>query len=262
MIEELLELAAGTPAVDSLKGVLFSLRAHLLARFGDIPALSKILEFVEHNGHYPCRFCLILVIQGATVKGGIHLYCPLDCSHGPSVDPFNLPLCTHLELLQAGLDVLRALTAHARSQLATKTGVKGVSVLARVPSVFIPHSFPVDIMHMVWINPFPQLTLLWTGKFHKLDQGRERYNIDPTVWEALGRVTEASGSTIPSSFGCQVPNLKSQMSHFTAEAWSVWATQLAPQSPLATILLIYLVYPLCATCATHELLFILHNAPG
>lgn len=228
LIEELLELAAGTPAVDSLKGVLFSLRAHLLVGFGDIPALSKLLEFVGHNGRYPCRFCLILAIQGITVKGGTHLYCPLHRSHGPSVDSFNLPLRTHQESLRDGLDVLRAPTDHARSQLATRTGIKGVSVLARVPSVCIPHSFLVNIMHMGWINLIPQLTLLWTGEFHKLYQGRERYSIHPTVWEALGHVTEASGNTIPSSFGCRVPNLKSQSSHFTAEAWSVWATQLAP----------------------------------
>ncbi|KAF8596671.1 hypothetical protein BDV93DRAFT_454522 [Ceratobasidium sp. AG-I] len=205
---------------------MFALRAHLLDAFGDIPALTKILEFLGHNSHFACRFCKISGIQGCTAKG-THLYFPLSRPDTPPFKPLDLPLRTHAETLKQGYDVLRAPNDHARSTMATGYGVKGVSSLARLPSVEVPWSFPTDVMHMVWINLIPQLADLWTGKFHDLDDGKEDYMLHPTIWEALGNVCEESGATIPSSFGCRVPNL-SKRSHFIAESWSIWATQLAP----------------------------------
>jgi hypothetical protein len=82
-------------------------------------------------------------------------------------------------------------------------------------------------MHMVWINLIPQLVDLWTSSFNDLDDGVETYTIDPLVWTALSDMCDESGTTIPSSFGCRVPNLKKR-GNFTAESWSLWATQLAP----------------------------------
>ncbi|KAB5587541.1 Transposase family Tnp2 protein [Ceratobasidium theobromae] len=229
LIEELIELASGTPAVDYVKGVIFALRAHILAGFGDIPAISKILEFLGHNGHFPCRLCLIKSVRGVTAKGGTHLYCPLHRSGaaGPPIDPLQLQLRQHDECVRLGFEVLKGKSDNARAKLAAKSGIKGVSVFHELPSVSIPNTFPVDIMHMVWINLVPQLTKLWTGTFNMLDDGREDYSIHPTVWDALAKLTESSGSTIPSSFGCRVPNLNAT-SHFTAESWSMWATLLAP----------------------------------
>lgn len=229
LIEELLELAAGTKAVDARDGIIFSLRAHLLSIFGDIPAVTKFLDFIGHNGRYPCRFCLILAIRGLTSGGGTHLYCPLHRAEGPSVDPLSLPIRTHQDCLRTGLDVLHAPSENARSNLATMYGIKGVSLLARLPSVSIPASFPIDIMHLVWINLIPQLIHLWTGDFNELGSGTEKYLFAPTVWMSLGKTVASSGSTIPSSFGCRVPDLaKPGGNSITAEAWSVFATLLAP----------------------------------
>lgn len=227
LIEELLELAAGVTTVDILTQKLFSLRAHLIAAFGDIPAITKLLEFIGHNGRYPCRFCLILAIQGVTSNGGTHLYCPLHRHGTLSVDPLNLPLRTHIKSLRQGFQVLRAPTENARSNLASECGIKGVSSLARLSSISIPGSFPVDIMHMIWINLIPQLVKLWTNEFNQLGEGVESYAIHSTLWQAIGAITEASGATIPSSFGCRVPNV-AKPGHSTAESWSIFATQLAP----------------------------------
>ena len=227
LIEELLELAAGTPAVDSRNAVVFALRAHLMSVFGDIPAITKFLEFVGHNGRYPCRFCLIMAIRGPTSKGGTHLYCPLHRPDGSVVQPFNLPLRTHHNTVEKGLEVLQAPSENARTQLATNSGVKGVSLLARLPSISIPFSFPIDIMHLVWINLIPQLVKLWTGEFNGLDDGTESYMMHPTVWMSLGSTVAGSGATVPSSFGCRVPDI-SKPGHRTAECWSIFATQLAP----------------------------------
>jgi hypothetical protein len=82
-------------------------------------------------------------------------------------------------------------------------------------------------MHMVWINLIPQLFDLRTGNFNNLDDGTEDSIINPSVWSALGNMCRESGITIPSSFGCHVPNL-SKHSNFMAESWSPWATQLVP----------------------------------
>lgn len=206
---------------------VFTLRAHLIPVFGDIPAISKVLEFIGHNGRYPCRFCNILAIPGRTAKGGVHLYCPLHRPNGNSIDPLNLPLRTHKETLQHGYNVLNAPTDHAASTRATECGIKGVSLLARLPSIRIPASFPVEVMHMIWINLIPQLVDLWTKEFHGLDDGQESYLIDPALWKLLGDICEESGNTIPSSFGCRVPNL-TKRSNFIAESWALWATLLAP----------------------------------
>jgi hypothetical protein len=227
LIKELLEQAAGTPAVDAWNGVIFALQAHLIAIFGDIPAITKFLEFIGHNGHYPCWFCLILAIQGLTAGGGTHLYCPLHRSDGLSIDPLNLPIRTHQDSICIGLDVLRAPSENARSNLATESGIKGVSLLAPLPSVRIPASFPIDIMQLVWINLIPQLVQLWTGDCKELGEGSESYMFHPAVWMALGKKVPDSGATIPSNFGCRVPDI-SGLGNVTAEAWSVFATKLAP----------------------------------
>jgi hypothetical protein len=77
LINELLDLVRGVEAIDTLNEQIFSLHAHLITGFSDIPALTKILEFLGHNAWFPCRFCLITAIQGRTAKDAVHLYCPL-----------------------------------------------------------------------------------------------------------------------------------------------------------------------------------------
>lgn len=227
LIAELVDLANGVEAVDVLNKEIFALRGHLLTGFGDIPALSKIIEFLGHNALYPCRFCLILAIQGRTSGGGTHLYCPLHRGKDTPIDPLNLPLRTHQETLRQGAEVLQAPNENARANVAKKYGVKGVSLFARLPSIDLPRSFPAEVMHMVWINLIPQLADLWTGAFNGLDGGSETYIIHPQLWEALGDICDSSGATIPSAFGCRVPHL-SKRSQFIAASWCIWATQLAP----------------------------------
>jgi hypothetical protein len=168
-----------------------------------------------------------LTIPGHTSGGGTHLYCPLHRSDGLSYDPLNLPLRTHNNTLKQGYKVLCAPNDTARANLATECGIKGVSLLARLPGISIPDSFPAEIMHMVWINLIPQLVDLWTQKFNGLDEGTEQYAVDPLLWNSLGDITDDSGTTIPSSFGCRIPHLNKR-SQFTAESWLIWATQLAP----------------------------------
>ncbi|CEL58469.1 hypothetical protein RSOLAG1IB_12138 [Rhizoctonia solani AG-1 IB] len=227
LIDELRELARGVAAVDVNQRKLFSLRAHPLTIFGDIPALTKVLEFIGHNGCFPCRFCLMPTVPGPTSGGGFHRYCPLHQPNGFRMDPLNLPLREHDDTIKTGLKVLKAKNEAERKQLATESGVKGVTLFARVPSISIPRSFPVDLMHMIWQNLLPQLIDLWTGDFNDLDGGLEDYELKKDVWGALCEACIPSRQTMPTSFGCAVPDPRKR-SYFIAETWNVFTTQLAP----------------------------------
>ncbi|CCO32706.1 hypothetical protein BN14_06769 [Rhizoctonia solani AG-1 IB] len=134
---------------------------------------------------------------------------------------------THKQTLQLGLEVLKAPNEHLRSARATETGVKGVTLLARLPSISVPASFPIDLMHMVWQNLIPQLIDLWTNNFNDLDDGLEDYIWDATVLGALNDALKSSRKTIPTQFGCAVPEL-TKRSEFIAETWDVFTTQLSP----------------------------------
>ncbi|KAF8760215.1 Transposase family tnp2 [Rhizoctonia solani] len=224
---QLQELARGVAAVDVNQRKLFSLRAHPLTIFGDIPALTKVLEFIGHNGCFPCRFCLMPTVPGPTSGGGFHRYCPLHQPNGFRMDPLNLPLREHDDTIKTGLKVLKAKNEAERKQLATESGVKGVTLFARVPSISIPRSFPVDLMHMIWQNLLPQLIDLWTGDFNDLDGGLEDYELKKDVWGALCEACIPSRQTMPTSFGCAVPDPRKR-SYFIAETWNVFTTQLAP----------------------------------
>ncbi|EJD34267.1 hypothetical protein AURDEDRAFT_176688 [Auricularia subglabra TFB-10046 SS5] len=83
-------------------------------------------------------------------------------------------------------------------------------------------------MHLVWLNLIPNLTLLYTGKFKGLDEGKEDYVIAENIWDEIGRITAASGATIPSAFGARVPNLAKDRTYMIAETWCIWALFIAP----------------------------------
>ncbi|CCO35605.1 hypothetical protein BN14_09723 [Rhizoctonia solani AG-1 IB] len=227
LIDELVELAQGVEAVDVVNEELFALRAHVLSAFGDLPAMAKLMEFIGHNGRFPCRLCKIMSIPGRTAKDATHLYCPLHRSDDTGLDPYNLPLRTHQECLDEGYNVLQAPNDNVRANLATECGIKGVTLLARLSSIKIPDLFPVEAMQLVWINLVPQLADLWREKFNGLDAGFETYLIHGLIWNSVGNMCVDSTGTTPSSFGCAVPHFKNR-SHFTAESWSRWATHLAP----------------------------------
>ncbi|KAG9079433.1 hypothetical protein FRC06_007728, partial [Ceratobasidium sp. 370] len=109
----------------------------------------------------------MIVSVTSQTEAGTHLYCPSHRPNGSSHEPLDLPLRTHEETIQQDYEVLSASTENAASKLVTQYGLKGVALLARVPSVSVPSSFHVEIMHMIWINSVPQLVDLWTGRFHE-----------------------------------------------------------------------------------------------
>ncbi|EJD42286.1 hypothetical protein AURDEDRAFT_34711, partial [Auricularia subglabra TFB-10046 SS5] len=212
---------------------LFALRAYLVLCFGDMPAVAKLMCMKGHNGLHSCRFCHIRGLRVPGSRAPAH-YCPLDRSTHPNrdpdlprYDPAALPLRTHAEMLQQAREVDQA-TGGAADALSTAYGIKGLPILATLPSIRLDRSFPVEFMHLVWLNLIPNLVALWTGKFKGLDVGTGDYELAAAVWEQIGKATGASGATIPSAFGARVPDMSKDKTHMIAETWCIWTMYIAP----------------------------------
>ena len=119
-------------------------------------------------------------------------------------------------------------TLTAAKQIAKETGIKGTPILSTLDSVVLPQSFPPDFMHIVWENTIPTLVALCTGNYKGIGEGKECYGIDSKVWKEIGAEGAVSGSTIPSVFSPQIPDILKKGSYFSADMWSFWTLYLAP----------------------------------
>lgn len=238
-VTELLELAVGVRAFDSLTKALFLLHAYVIIASGDIPALSMLLHVKGHNGKCPCRLCEIVGVRIPN-KPRSPYYVPLDRSHHPDVgsvpnftpryDPFQLPRRTQDRFLSQARQVQSAPTEAESERLAKVCSIKGVPLLSCLSSLSFPDSFPYDFMHLVWENIIKTLVALWIGQYCDLgaDAGREDYVLAPETWKAIGQATANSGSTIPSAYGPAPPNVESDKQACTADSWSFWTLYIAP----------------------------------
>lgn len=234
-VEELLKLAAGVRAFDSLQAKLFILRAYLIIIAGDIPAVSMVMRIKGHNGYAPCRSCNITGVRVPQAKSTMH-YVPLDRSSHPKIrssctavkkfDPLQLPRRTHEEMMQHARQVQLAPTTAEAERLAKQYGIKGIPVLIFVSLLSFPKSFPYDFMHLIWENVIKNLILLWTGEFKGLDVGLEDYELGESVWNAVCQAGANSGSFIPSAYGARPPNPATERSMCTADLWSFWTQYL------------------------------------
>lgn len=236
LVQELLRLALGVRAFDITTMERFALHAYLTVVFGDMPAVSMVMCMKGHNGILPCRMCKIKGLRIPNSRGTTH-YVPLDRSQHPSVrtsggpakyDPANLPYRTHDEIMSQAHEVQFAPTQAESARLATSYGVKSIPLLSCLSSLSFPQSFPCDFMHLIYENVINNLVLLWTGNYKGLDEGTGSYEFMPTVWDAIGVATAASGPTIPSAFGASPPDVANNKTACTADSWSFWTLYLAP----------------------------------
>jgi len=238
-VEEMLHLGASITAFDSLLQSTFVLRAYLIAVFGDILAVSLVMQMKGHNGQYPCCFCKIQGVRVPGLKATMH-YVPLHRANHPTIqgstdpsvikiyDDTALPLRTHEEIHAQGECIDATFMKSQREALAKEYGVKGCSIFFNLSSLEFPTCFPYDFMHLIWENVVKNLILLWTGKFKGLDEGSGCYQINSTVWAAIGSAMAASGSTIPGCYGARPPNFIENRSSTTADTWSFWTLYLGP----------------------------------
>ncbi|CCO34236.1 hypothetical protein BN14_08330 [Rhizoctonia solani AG-1 IB] len=236
LIDELEELARGVPAFDAANRHPFLLHAYLIVAFGDMPAVAKMMEMKGPNGKFPCRACKI---HGLRARHGPHPntnYVPLsrpfdDEPHAiRRYDPQNLPLRTHAECLKQAMWVEEARNDAEEGRRSLRTGINGLSPLARVPGLLLPVSFPHDFMHLIFENIIPTLFDLWTrsANFETFGSGTEDYLLDSDVWTKIAKACPLACNNIPYAFGCRVPDPKKKRAELTAEARLLLATLLGP----------------------------------
>ncbi|KIJ33704.1 hypothetical protein M422DRAFT_104693, partial [Sphaerobolus stellatus SS14] len=215
---------------------LFEEHVYVVLGGGDMPAVSKaFLHMKGHNGISPCRLCSILSVCAHRVpgqKGPSTYYCPL---HRPSgfpppdeYDPLDLPFRTDSQFRCQAQKIASAPTNVEAERLARLYGIKSLPLLGHIDSLFLPRSFPYDFMHLME-NLMENMVSRWTGSFKAFGAGAGEYEITKPVWERIGETTLNLNKTIPSAFGRRLMNIAEDRSYFTAEAWLVWTTLLAPE---------------------------------
>jgi hypothetical protein len=239
LVEEMLQLAGRVIAFDLLSLSAYVLCAYIIVAFGNIPAVSLLMWMKGHNGLVPCCFCKI---QGLKVPGprAMTHYIPLHRRNHPAMQAITdsstirvynsaaLPLHSHEKIHTQGKHVEMTLVKAQHEALAKEYGVKGCSILFNLSSLTFPTCFPYNFMHLIWENIIKNLILLWTGDFKGLDEGSGCYQIDATVWAAIGSATASSGSTIPSCYEAHPPNFLENKSSVTADMWSFWTLYFGP----------------------------------
>ncbi|KAF5353611.1 hypothetical protein D9758_013768 [Tetrapyrgos nigripes] len=203
-----------------------------------IPAVSMIMRMIGHNGYSPCRMCKITGVR-VPDSGGTTLYVPLDRSTHPDVDgapddvvrtydPQNLPLCTHDDMYAQAKHVEAAPSEAEANRRSRSTGIKGATILFNLHSLKFPDCFPYDFMHLIWENLVKNLIKLWTGEFKGMDAGAGDYELEKSVWAAIGGASAAAGSTIPSVYGPRLPDISKDRAYLSAEMISFWTLYLGP----------------------------------
>ena len=218
--EELFQLAKGVDTYDIRSKQSFLLRAFLLIIFGDLPAISMLMNMKGVNGISPCRNCKIKAIPIPGDTPSTH-YVPL------TTDLTGLGR-NHVEMMADAKRVDEAESIAAANRIAKETGIKGTPILSTLDSVAFPQSFPLDFMHIAWENAVRTLTSLWTGDYKGIGEGKESYRIDANAWKAIGADGAVSGSTIPSAYSPRVPDVSKKGSFLSADMWSFWTLYLAP----------------------------------
>ncbi|EJU05487.1 hypothetical protein DACRYDRAFT_45638 [Dacryopinax primogenitus] len=196
-----------------------------------MPAVAKLMNMKGHNGLLPCRMCKITAVHSPEERGSYvplnRARFPLQEGQQPSHNPLNLSLYEHASMLHKAKQVSNAASNAELNCLARDSGMKGVSIWRHLGSIVWPTSFPLDFMHLIFKNIAPLLLKLWMGK-HPLCKEDAGFVIPANIWSAIALQVGESGATIPGAFGCRVPHLLLKQHEFTAEAWMLWLTQLAP----------------------------------
>jgi hypothetical protein len=219
----------GVSAYNSIHAQPFCLQLFLLTCFGDMPAIAKVMCMT-------CRACHILGVSAGQGSDNKTNYVPLlqpfhaEGSEPQRYDPLDLPCRTHAEFIADAIYIGTAKNDSQQNTGGRETGISSLSSLARLSSIDFPAPFPHDFMHAIYKNVVPTLIDIWThsDKFSTFGSGNKDYMLDKGMWAAIGRACAASGDTIPSAFGCHVPNISAAGRYTSAESTLLFVTLLGP----------------------------------
>ncbi|GET59088.1 transposase domain-containing protein [Rhizophagus irregularis DAOM 181602=DAOM 197198] len=192
LIQEMKLLQDGILCYDGNKKEYFTLRAHILAWTGDLPALSKILYLTGHNSYSGCRFCNL---RGTLNEMNRHVYYPLQ----QNIDPIRLPIRTHDEMLTS-INQIEHLKGDRRETYIRNCGIKGKSILFELSSIKFPRKF------------YPKND----------ERNSNNYTISSKTWIEIGEIMEKNRSNMPSDIGRPPRNIIKHSAGFKAVEWANW----------------------------------------
>lgn len=116
-----------------------------------------IMHMKGTGSFHPCRRCNAASVRHPHNCNSNQLYFPLQSSATdptvPDHDPYNLPLRTHYQFIcRQAQEVAAASSAAEKERLGQEHGIKGLSILEKLPIIDVPPSFPVDAMHNLFEN--------------------------------------------------------------------------------------------------------------
>jgi hypothetical protein len=231
MVEEFKCLQRGVRTPCGL-GNSILLRAYIVTVTADMPARDSLMGLAGYNSRHFCNYC---TARGCTASseasaggGGKHMYCPLvppqDVPQAPdwlSYDPAALSMRNEADDRSAAEKFHHRLPAHQQMsqplQTATTraTGIKSYSVLWELSSIVWPWSFPIDNMHLFFLNIASYMRDHWRGNFFswersgngktsasKFKNSEEQYCLSPETWKAMDQ--DLRGMVFPTAFGDQM----------------------------------------------------------
>lgn len=222
---------------------------------GDLPAVSAMLGIRGHTAKCHCRYCLIEGIPEFG-KPRSAQYFPLQFPSGQQFALYNKEganigtarstkhyqindivnptswLARTPEKFKEAHDTIESMKSNptiSKSDLEKyqkKTGINGKTVLTLLPSMIPPQCFPLDTMHLIMLNIFWRMFLLWSGNFFKSQNGvasfTEEYELSGAIWTKIGDETENHRSSLPLSFGSPCRDINKHWRGYKAEEWQNW----------------------------------------
>ena len=207
---------------------------------GDTPGVSKLLHLSGHMGKAPCRFCKIIGSQykiafkrkTGTTGEKLQYYYPfqtptlfldnfppdrrLDYRSLPDFDLTELPFRHHEDFV---VEINKDLTQAQQLAEIRDTGIKGCSPLAHLPTIALPASCPVDIMHLVFLGLVRDLCALLNGTYFKQNElNLHAGRITEMQWRELG--VNMTNIECPTSWGRHPRNIERYIKLFKAEELS------------------------------------------
>ncbi|KIO25445.1 hypothetical protein M407DRAFT_75728 [Tulasnella calospora MUT 4182] len=230
VVEDLAKAALGAPAYDAHEDCMFNLRVYSPLKCGDIPAMASAYTGGKHHGaEHPCRTC---PIEGIRIMDTNNLSYYLPITRPPGYPPQHytlatLPTRTHSEYIRQAKEVDEAPTQVERKRLSQLYGINHTPIVAQIPGITFPFSFPYEFMHLLE-GSIKNYVELFCNVFKSLGDGAESFVIVEPIWKEIGSLTAKANATMPASFGRQIPNIAEERTFMTAEAYLVWATMYAP----------------------------------
>ena len=173
---ELIDLANGVRTYDCLSQRFFKLHAFLIIIIGDMPAIAHIMDMKGHIGKSPCRACYVTGKQDCTNdQSTIHYPVHTDSNHRERhkiEELLNNPH-THQSFYNLATKIVESETLARAEAEWTHTGLNLMSVLWGLPGINFKHSFPHDLMHLIFLNACPNLIAWWTSTFKNINTTRD-----------------------------------------------------------------------------------------